>query len=498
MAAKKTSIRKKMTIGFVIRFLFISIIAGAVSFNLLRIEERVKFNAITSKLLDTVLEIRRFEKNYFLYQNREDYLAAISYINTAEELIREHQDQIDGTPRAAVGWDPVEPSDDYLLAEPEPLSRRTLELFEEYKGLLKKDFGLKTHPRQLEEELRARGRELTDFAEKLAQQERREIQNMLSGTRRNLILWTGLFVVGAAVITILSFQIVNQPLRELEENMKRISDGNFEMLSLKSKDNEIKSINSAFNRMIQELFKQRHEIIRSEKLASLGTMLAGIAHEINNPLSNISTSSEILFEEIEGTDGDMKKELLRQIVSETDRARDIIRTLLEFTREEEGEKRPVNLLDTVKSALMLVRGDLPTAVSVKIDVPSTTTIMADKQKIQRALMNLLKNAGDAISSEGGGGSIALAAREAGSDEVEITMADSGAGIPETMLNRVFDPFFTTKDIGHGTGLGLYLAHQIIDQHQGTIKVTSRLDQGTTFTIRLPSGHVLKKRANNGK
>jgi signal transduction histidine kinase len=498
MGERNTSIRRKITVGFVIRFLFISIIAGAVSFNLLRIEERVKFNAITSKFLDTVLEIRRFEKNYFLYKNRQDYQAAISYIHIAEELILDHREQFDGTLKSAAGWPAAAVEENQRLSAPERLSEGILALLEEYRALFEKDFQLKTHPPKLEQELRKHGRELTDFAERLAQQEREQIQTMLSGTRRNLLIWTALFVVGAAVITILTFQIVIQPLNELESNMKKISSGNFEMLSLKSEDNEIKSINQAFNRMIRELFKQRQEIIRSEKLASLGTMLAGIAHEINNPLSNISTSSEILFEELEGSDTDLKKELSRQIISETDRAKDIIRTLLEFSREKDGEQRLVSLLTAVRDALTLVRGDLPAAVSVHTNVPAEITILADKQKIQRAFINLLKNAVDAIRDKGKAGSIQVAARKIGADEVEMTISDTGAGIPEGLLNKVFDPFFTTKDIGHGTGLGLYLTHRIIDQHHGTIKVESRPDEGTTFIIRLPAGNLHTKRTEDGR
>ena len=283
-------------------------------------------------------------------------------------------------------------------------------------------------------------------------------------------------------------------LRELESSMRKIASGKFEMLSLDFEDKEIVSLNKAFNRMINEIFSQR-DIIRSEKLTSLGTMLAGIAHEINNPLSNISTSAQILSEEIDSSDDrEFKEELIEQIVQETDRARDIVKSVLEFTRDRDFKKEEVNLLNALRETMRFVRTDMPTYITIAIDIPEELMIFADKQKLQHVFLNLLRNSVDAIPDKGEEGKIIITAREnKDKKEVEIRFSDTGMGIPEPVINKIFDPFFTTKDVGKGTGLGLYVTHEIIKQHDGTIDVKSQPDAGTTFIIKLPL-----KGENDGK
>ena len=246
-------------------------------------------------------------------------------------------------------------------------------------------------------------------------------------------------------------------------------------------------MNAAFNRMIGELLEHREEVLRKERLASLGTMLAGIAHELNNPLSNVSTSAELLEEQ----DGELlpgeRRELVRQIVSETDRATAIIRTVLDYSRERRSERRRTGLLATLLDSVVLVRGELPTGVTVDLDVPPDVEVVAHKTKLQQAFINLLKNAVDAMREAGREGTIAVSARRRpGDGQVELVFRDGGAGIPADAVDRVFDPFFSTKDVGHGTGLGLYLTHQIVEQHGGTIRIDSTRGVGTAVTIRLPA------------
>jgi signal transduction histidine kinase len=245
-------------------------------------------------------------------------------------------------------------------------------------------------------------------------------------------------------------------------------------------------MNRAFNLMMHEVFEHRQEVLRSERLASLGTALAGIAHEINNPLSNISTSAEILREEDDALDPRERRELVAQIVSETDRATDIIRTVLDFTRERPFDRRSTNLLSAVRGSLILVRGALPAHVSVEVNVPADLEVLADKTKLEQAFINLVKNAIDALRDVGREGRIVISARPAGEDDVEISIRDDGEGIPSDLLDRVFDPFFTTKDVGKGTGLGLYVTHHIVALHGGTIRVESRVGEGTTVLVTLPS------------
>ncbi len=223
--------------------------------------------------------------------------------------------------------------------------------------------------------------------------------------------------------------------------------------------------------------------MHTEKLASLGTFLSGIAHELVNPLSNIYSSSQILLEEIEDADKEYQKELLTQIEKESDRARNIARTLLEFSREREIKKEMLPLKDLFEETVRFIGGEKPSRVDIVFDIPVDIRIYADKQRIQQAFLNIIKNSIEAISAEG---SINIKAEE-NADEgfINIEIKDTGVGIDEKLLPKVFDAFFTTKDVGKGSGLGLFITNEIINELNGSIQVESQLGKGSKFLIKLP-------------
>jgi signal transduction histidine kinase len=251
-------------------------------------------------------------------------------------------------------------------------------------------------------------------------------------------------------------------------------------------EQEIRSLLTAFNRMTKELQMRQHQLVQSEKLAALGTLLSGVAHELNNPLSNISTSAQILGEEIEEDNVEFKKNLIGQIEIQSDKARDIVRTLLEFSRIKEFKKEKLFLKKLVEETILLIRGHAPSEVVIAVDIPEDLSIIVDKQRMQQVLLNLIKNGIDAVQ---GNGHIWISALGTGCgtglDEVEILIEDDGPGIDAEHVNRIFDPFFTTKDVGKGSGLGLFIVHDIIEWHGGSISVDSRPGLGTTFIIWLP-------------
>jgi len=230
------------------------------------------------------------------------------------------------------------------------------------------------------------------------------------------------------------------------------------------------------------------QLFQSKKLAALGTLLAGVAHELNNPLSNISTSCQILLEEIENTDLDFRKHFLKQIEEQTDKARNIIRSLLEFSRQKEFEKETLNLKDIIQETMSFIRGQVPARVEIRVEVPESINIYADKQRIQQAFLNIITNAIQSIPNEG----IISIKAEVDEDKgfVNIKFKDTGVGIKPEILPRIFDPFFTTKEVGKGSGLGLFVTHEIIERHGGRITVKSKVGEGTSFLVQLP----LRKRA----
>ncbi|HER62970.1 MAG TPA: GHKL domain-containing protein, partial [Desulfobacteraceae bacterium] len=181
------------------------------------------------------------------------------------------------------------------------------------------------------------------------------------------------------------------------------------------------------------------------------------------------------------------KTLITQIEEQTDKARDIVKTLLEFSRTRAFNKEDLNLMVIINSALRLLRSEIPSEITIEQDIPDDLTVWVDKQRMQQVFLNLIKNAVDALEQRG---KIWITAREFTSKsrkEVEILVSDNGPGIAPDDLNNIFDPFYTSKDVGKGSGLGLFIVHDIVESHGGTISVDSRVNEGTTFIIWLPGG-----------
>jgi signal transduction histidine kinase len=486
---RKTSIRGKITAGFLLSFSFLLLVASVMFASLHVVEDEVGAYSGISRFLDTTLEMRRYEKNYLLYGKREDLERAVEYAGAASALVAEGA--VGGTGAARhPAWLRLLAGQGSGSELPDGGGARTVRLLEEYRTLLR-DAGASGSggegPAALAAAtaIRDLGRSITDVAERLSSAEGRNIQEMLRSGRRTLIVLVVLFLAGNALIARVIVLTALRPLRELERGMQRIAAGHYEPLPEGSGHDEIGSMNAAFNRMIRELFEHEQEVIQSARLASLGTALAGIAHELNNPLSNVSTSAELLREEHERAGPAERRELIDQIVAETDRATDIIRTVLDVSREPRADRRTANLLSTVRGSVILARGAMPEHVTVEVDVPPDVEVLADKTRLEQAFINLVTNAVDAMRDPARESRIHVSAAPR-DGRVEIVFRDTGAGIPRDKLDRIFDPFFTTKDVGQGTGLGLYLTHQIVEQHGGTIRVESEIGEGTKVIMTLPS------------
>lgn len=235
-------------------------------------------------------------------------------------------------------------------------------------------------------------------------------------------------------------------------------------------------------RDITKEMELEEKLKRAEKLASLGIMASGIAHEINNPLSPIIGYAEVLYElERDET----KREYIRQITSAASRIENIVKNLLFFAREKSLKVTQNNLDEFIEDVIKTLEGTrLIKDIRIIRDLQYTGPVNIDRGLFEIALLNLLKNAVQAIEESKKGDSIRISSlKENGIVRIEVS--DNGPGIPKDLLTRIFDPFFTTKEVGKGTGLGLGITHQIISAHKGDIKVYSKEGEGTTFTIRIP-------------
>ena len=471
-------IRQKITLGFYVLVFCIVAIAGLTYGVVHEVGNKLESLEIIDDLLNMTLEVRRFEKNYFLYGQEGDYLDNLAFLDDLGKHILKNSELL--TP--IMGKKVTDDLWNSVQAYKENIKR--------LHGIININVSSPISARErlkIENSIRTIGKKLTDIAELSSKNKRQKIKKLLGTTGYILIFSVILFIVfGMFFATLLGRDIVKS-FKILEDHTKRISRGDFMLAPIGVKDEEIKSLLQAFNRMTRELRMHQRQLVQSEKLASLGTLLSGVAHELNNPLSNVSSSAQILAEDLDELDKDFKKDLINQILEQSDRARDIVRTLLEFSRISEFAWQELSLKELVEKTITLLRGQISSNVQINLDIPEKLQITVDKQRMQQVFLNLLKNGLDVI---GENGRIWISCREIikknkGRREIEILIEDNGPGIPEGIRDKIFDPFFTTKDVGHGSGLGLFIVHDIIEMHGGTIRVESRTGQGTTFIIWLP-------------
>lgn len=449
------------------------------------LERRVIEGAAVSALQEDALDMRRHEKNYFLYRSRVDLENAFELAETLLGRLEKHHDSLADAARPA---------------ELEALGQA----LRQYRDLIARvsAAGKERETHELEGKVRSAGHDISSRAEAIAGRERDAMTATVQQSQRALFISMGLVallgILGGQVLS----RVVVRPLRQLEIKLKPIADGRFREFPLVSQDREIVSFTRALNRMLEELDTRQRQILRSDKLVSLGVLASGVAHEINNPLGNISSSCQILQEE-EDLPVEERREWLAQIDSETRRAQRIVRTLLDYARRRSFQTEPASLRELLDKALLLMRGQLPGAQTVANHVPLDLLVNVDSQRIQQVFINLFKNAVDA-----GGPSVRIevAARRASSadwppaadsyvvgspcarDEIPaclITVADDGPGVAPELFDKIFDPFFTTRDPGHGTGLGLYVVAEIIEEHGGCIAVDNLPGGGARFSIWLP-------------
>lgn len=353
-------------------------------------------------------------------------------------------------------------------------------------------------------------------------------QTLRSNTYTIIGLSIGLIILAGLLVSYLVHRIVYLPLRDLEDGAGRLAAGDLEKtIPIRSTD-EFGQLADSFNSMTralrkshvdlenwgrtleqkveeasQKLHNAQAETARSEKLASVGLLAAGIAHELNNPLTGVLTFSHLVRRNL--PDDSRDAEDLDLVIRETKRCAVIIRRLLDFSREKTPEKTFSDLNNLVEEATQLIEQAAHIAnIEIITDLDEQLPpIWLDGDLVKQVIMNMLVNAQHAIEGEG---SITIKTRfhaatadgETGANSgemAEITISDTGCGITPVNLQRIFDPFFTTKGVGKGTGLGLSVSHGTIEAHGGTIEVESTVGKGTEFRIRLPIGRRADQRSD---
>ncbi|MBT3391654.1 MAG: HAMP domain-containing protein [Chloroflexi bacterium] len=277
-------------------------------------------------------------------------------------------------------------------------------------------------------------------------------------------------------------QIITRPIVRLVEANQRLAEGDMTVRVRAEGSSELATLGESFNIMVEKLDSAQQQLLHKEKLASLGQLAAGIAHELNNPLGTILLLADVLKKET--PEDDPKREDLKVIIQETARCKNIVADLLNFSRQQELLTQDVYIPALVEQVLTSIYHQ-PAFEGIKIiqdfdaQIPA---IQADPAQLQQVFINLLSNAADAIDGEG---QIEISAQPTNGQWIEIKVSDSGCGISPEHLRKLFAPFFTTKALGKGTGLGLSIVYGIIKMHRGQIVAQSQEGVGTTFVITLP-------------
>jgi len=345
-----------------------------------------------------------------------------------------------------------------------------------------------------------------------------DVDNELKRNQVISIIFTLIAILGiSSILALFVHRLVTKPVKRLVNATETVAVGNLDIELPERTTDEIGQLAMSFNRMVEDLKKANQEIkswnielekkveertrnlrlvkeqlIQSEKMASMGVLASSVAHEINNPLQGILTYIKLMLKIISGEDEEIRqkriadfKNYLQLMGDEIERCGDMVKNLLVFSKQSKMDIREANINTIIRNGLMLLDNkiklqNIEVDLKLQEEIPLT---YCDVKQIEQTLIAFIINSIEAMPR---GGKISISTRSLGDRQVEITIADTGEGIPKENLKNIFDPFFTTKEAAKSTGLGLFVAYGIIREHKGAIDLKSEVGKGTVFHIRLPA------------
>ncbi|MFO7895112.1 MAG: ATP-binding protein [Longimicrobiales bacterium] len=468
------SIRKRLGVGLLLWFL-LSLAITVVSLLLIDgVQEKLHIVGAVDRYTFAIQQARRYEKNYFLYgTNLADALADV---HVASVLI----DQESGHMAAVIGEAAVDTMRGHV--------RRYEQLLSQLTTLDSEDDARRI--RDIESELRVHGAEMVRVAEDLATRERRAVESMLVASQRMAMAFMVVLIVLMILLLIFMARQVLAPLNRIMMATRRIAEGDLTPIMPRRRyHDEFSELAGAINYMMRELVRRQELLVQTHKLQAIGTLTAGVAHELNNPINNLMLTADALREDYEELSDEDRLDMVFDMVHESERARDIVRNLLDFARKSDVDLQSLDVEQLIGETLQLASNQIKLRkVKVQGEVEERLPpVYGDRQQLTQVFLNLVLNALDAM---GEGGVLTIEVQQSPDREsVEIAFADTGSGIPRDQVDNVFDPFFSTKKHGKGTGLGLSVSLGIIKQHGGDMRVTSTEGEGTVFTVSLPVAKV---------
>lgn len=458
------SIKGKIFAIFVLSLLFITALTSVNLWNLSTLRTRMLLSEKYDDLLNNILEVRRFEKNYLIYGDSRSLTESKEYLERIETLVSELSVDL-----------------------PQVAGAHSFAAFATTLATYRREIAATSGGSRVRPEtLRDLGKALTDTADQFRTIKRQRIHATIL---RNSMLPFAFFAILATLMGMVIWLISHgllKPIDVLLATTRRVGAGDFSPIQYEGVQlEEITGLISAFNRMSRELEANQEDLIQARKIAALGTFTAGIAHELNNPINNIALTAECMGEEYAPSMDENCSEMLRDILNQAERAADIVKNLLDFSRTEHTSLELIDPAKILNSTINLVKNQVKMAgVQIETSVPANLpSIRGNTRNLQQVFTNLLLNG---IQATPAGGMIAI---EAGPADIpghlRFSIEDGGPGIPPEIQHKIFEPFFSTKEVGKGTGLGLAVSYSIIQRHGGRIDVTNVPGRGARFTVLLP-------------
>jgi two-component system NtrC family sensor kinase len=475
LARPRISLHLQINLAFLLIFLFVLAISVALVLNMYSVESRMRWLEIVNEFVAEIDQTRRFEKNYFLYgSNLND---AVENAFRANDLLDRNSEEI-GKLLGKGGQAVV------------------LKNIKEYEGLLQqlekleqkgtKDAQYQRAKHEIEPQLRKYGHQLLSYGQDLMQREKKSLTDAIARSRHITIFALVILLIFLGVHAFFLGTRLLRTIKRFSNYAQRIASGDYTpIMPARFYRDEFTELAVAFNRMIQDLENREAVLIQSHKMRAVGTLTAGVAHELNNPLNNITLTADMLFEDYDTLSDAERKEMIGDVVNEAGRSKKIISNLLDFARESGSQLEPLDLVHLLKETINLASNQIKLS-GIKIEFQTADNlprVHGDIQQLEQVFLNLILNAIDASPK---GSKIQVIIVPADDPHyLAVKIIDFGSGIPRHILSSIFDPFFTTKGKGKGTGLGLSVSQGIVGKHGGRIRVSSREGAGSSFTVTLP-------------
>ena len=487
LSRPKFSLRLQIFLGFSLAFLFAVLIAVALFVTTNQTQKKLRFLEIVNDYVIEIDQARRFEKNYFLYgTNLGD---ALENVYQARDILERHPQELQMVLEKGERDKFLE-----IVNQYERLLKRLVEL--SHLDSQEKDY--ERDKKSIELDLRKHGQKMVSDAQDLMDKERTSLMNALLRTK-TLQIYSLIFLL--IFLILYGYYLGGRVLGGIDRfaaHAQRIASGDFSpIMPTKPYRDEFTDLAIAINKMLDELGKRETLTIQSHKIRAVGTLTAGVAHELNNPLNNITLTAAMFLEDYQRLSDEERLEMVQDVLNEASRSKRIISNLLDFARESSSQLEIIDLVQVIKETIDLARNQIRLSdIKIEFDpADNLPRIHGDSQQLKQVFLNLIFNAADASPKGGKIRILTLPADDPG--YVAVKVLDFGAGIPEQTLSSIFDPFFTTKAKSKGSGLGLSVSQGIVAKHGGKITVSSKEGAGSTFTVILPVTTILAEVSAQG-